>query len=123
VALASLFLSLLSVVSAIGGPPSYFRQDVHVLLEVAVGYLLLTYGLGVALTGLGFLFSILSARVGRLVTVAGVAFTTLGNVLSALIGAGNETRGAVVLLLLSVPFLLYMWMPAKAQPKPASGGV
>lgn len=110
VVLGSLGVVTLAMLSGIGGPPSEFCQGLPPLVDTAGHYLLHIY-LGALFVGLvGLVAAALVPAAGRVISTVAVALTTAGNLLSALIGSGGEGRGALIVLVFLLPFVLLMWV-------------
>ncbi len=113
VALCSVALFVLAVLEGVGGPPSEFKTHVAPVWTFLGDYLLEVYTAAVGLALVGLVASVLSPRIGRLVSTCAAATTTTGNIVSAVIGARGDGRVELVMSLVLLPFVAVMWLPSK----------
>src|SRR5688500_11819358 len=93
----------------IGGPPSLLRQALAPWLTSAAMLLLPLYVASLLLAVLGVIVAAAVPSAGRLLASVAAFFTTLGNAVSSATGAEGESRGAFIVSVLFLPFLLVMW--------------
>jgi len=109
VLLGTVGIAVLATLCGIGGPPSILRQGLPPWLRHSAQYLIAVYVGGLLFAVVAVFAAAVVPRIGRLFGTGAAILTTLGNVLSALVGSGGEGRGAALFSLLLVPFVLLMW--------------
>jgi hypothetical protein len=109
VVLGALGIALFAAFCGVGGPPSLLRQDLPLWLKSAALVLLPLYMASFLIAVVGVVVAAAVPSTGRLIACVAAFLTSLGNVVSSIIGAEGESRGAFVVSMLFLPFVLVMW--------------
>lgn len=110
-AIGSMGVFALAVLAGIGGPPSEFRPGVPPFVDFLGDHILEIYAAATLVALAGLLVTFIAPRSWRITSTVGSLLTMFGNLVSFAIGTSGEGRAALVFLVLSLPFLLLMWLP------------
>ena len=109
--LGALLILVYALMSGIGGPPSEFTQHPPWLADLLFDRLFGFYAAGAVLALAGLVSGAFHATWSRWSSTVGGVSISVGNLVCAGIGAGNNAHAAFILGVIVIPLLLTVWVP------------